>query len=164
MRKRIYVVLLSLGILLHFAPATFSSGSESNFNQIDITNGIETEQPEIALAFLHIPNLENTNKVTAIRDVVRSYTATASWYKHGTRTANGERFNPQEFTVAHKNLPFGTMVRFTNPETGNAVLARVNDRGPYIRNREFDLSLRCAELLGMTERGVTRLFVEILQN
>lgn len=110
------------------------------------------------------PQLESVNESNADRNVVRSYTAIASWYRHGTNTANGERFNPNNLTVAHKRLPFNTMIRFTNPENGNFVIARVNDRGPYIRGREFDLSRGSAEILGMTERGISRLLVEILEN
>lgn len=95
--------------------------------------------------------------------VTRRYTARASWYRHGTVTANGERYNPQGLTVAHRSLPFNTMVRFTNPDTGAVVVARVNDRGPYIRGREFDLSMRTAQLLGFIDRGVVNLVVEIIQ-
>lgn len=95
--------------------------------------------------------------------VARRYQARASWYRHGTVTANGERYNPNGLTVAHKTLPFNTLVRFTNPENGNVVVARVNDRGPYIRGREFDLSMRTAQLLGFLDRGVVNLVIEIIQ-
>lgn len=95
--------------------------------------------------------------------VTRRYQARASWYRHGSVTANGERYNPNGLTVAHRSLPFNTLVRFTNPETGLVVTARVNDRGPYIRGREFDLSMRTAQLLGFIDRGVVNLVVEIIQ-
>lgn len=101
---------------------------------------------------------------TRRREVARSqYTARVSWYRHGKVTANGERFNPQNLTVAHKSLPFNTMVRFTDPETGRSIVARVNDRGPYIRGRDFDLSMGSAQLLGIYRRGVALLNVEILK-
>lgn len=94
--------------------------------------------------------------------VVQSYDAVVSWYRHGTITANGEQYNPNGSTVAHKTLPFNTLVRFTNPLNGVSIVVRVNDRGPFIRGRDFDLSLGSARRLGIVEIGVTRLRVEIL--
>lgn len=95
--------------------------------------------------------------------VVRRYTARASWYRHGRITANGERYDPNGLTVAHKRLPFNTIVRFTNPETGAVVTTRVNDRGPFIRGREYDLSMGAARALGFLDRGVVNLVVEIIE-
>ena len=95
--------------------------------------------------------------------IVKTYEARVSWYKHGRKTANGEKFNPNLYTVAHKSLPFGTWVRFTDPETNKRVVARVNDRGPFIKGRDFDLSLGCAVLLGIRDKGVKRLKVEIIK-
>lgn len=93
---------------------------------------------------------------------VHSFTANTSWYRHGKITANGERFNPLGLTAAHRSLPFGTVVRFTNPENGNSVTVRINDRGPYIRGRHFDLSLGSARVLGMEREGVRILVAEIM--
>ena len=73
----------------------------------------------------------------------------ASWYGHesGNRTANGERFNPKEFTAAHRYLPFGTKVKVIN---GNKyVIVRINDRGPWVKNRVVDLSKGAAVALNM---------------
>ena len=95
--------------------------------------------------------------------IVKTYDAKVSWYKHGKVTANGEKFNPNNLTVAHKTYSFGTIIRFTNLETKQVVIARVNDRGPYIRGREFDVSLKCAIYLGITKIGVHRLKVEIFK-
>ena len=106
---------------------------------------------------------QEPRRIRPSRSVVKrtKYKAVVSWYRHGTVTANGERFDPNDFTVAHRTLPFNTWVRFTNPETGAEVIARVNDRGPYIRGREFDLSIGTARRLGILERGVAVLDVEI---
>lgn len=108
---------------------------------------------------------QESRRQTSTRRVVRQtrYRAVVSWYRHGTVTANGERFEPMAFTVAHKTLPFNTWVRFTNPETGVDVVARVNDRGPYVRGREFDLSMGTARALGIIDRGVANVIVEIVQ-
>ena len=94
--------------------------------------------------------------------IVKTYKAKVSWYKHGRKTANGEQFNPNKFTVAHKSLPFGTLVRFTNLETNVRLIARVNDRGPFIKGREFDITVKCAIVLGVKKTGVSTLKVEIL--
>ncbi len=87
----------------------------------------------------------------------------ASWYGprfHGMKTANGERFDQMAFTVAHKSMKFGTLLRLTNPKNGRSIVVRVNDRGPYIEGRELDLSKAAAHELGLIRRGVARLKVE----
>lgn len=73
----------------------------------------------------------------------------ASWYGSGHRTANGERFNPNGLTAAHRSLPFGTRVRVENRRTGRSVVVRINDRGPFARGRIIDLSRGSARALGM---------------
>ncbi|TXN69279.1 septal ring lytic transglycosylase RlpA family protein [Methylobacterium sp. WL18] len=73
----------------------------------------------------------------------------ASWYGSGHRTANGERFNPNGLTAAHRSLPFGTRVRVENRRTGRTVVVRINDRGPFVRGRIIDLSRGSARALGM---------------
>jgi len=81
-------------------------------------------------------------------------TGKASYYKHGARTANGERFNPNGYTAAHRTLPFGTKVLVTNVKTGKSVIVRINDRGPFIKSRIIDVSYGAAKVLGMTGAGV----------
>jgi rare lipoprotein A len=88
-----------------------------------------------------------------------SQTGVASYYKHGRRTANGERFNPMGYTAAHRTLPFGTRVLVTNLKTGRSVIVRINDRGPFARGRVIDLSLGAAQVMGMTRSGVARVRV-----
>ena len=77
----------------------------------------------------------------------------ASWYGpgfHGRQTANGERFNTNDLTAAHKTLPFGTKVKVTNERTGQSVVVRINDRGPYAKDRVIDLSKASAEAIGIS--------------
>ena len=81
-------------------------------------------------------------------------TVKASWYDEGTHTANLERFKPDGLTVAHKSLPFGTLLEVKNPDNGNTVVVRVNDRGPFVKGRELDLSRGAARQLGMLKKGV----------
>ncbi len=85
----------------------------------------------------------------------------ASFYKHGSRTANGERFNPMGLTAAHRSLPFGTRVKVTNMKTGKSVVVRINDRGPFIKNRVIDLSLGAAKVVGLNRSGVAKVQVVV---
>ena len=80
----------------------------------------------------------------------------ASWYGpgfHGRLTANGERFDMNELTAAHKTLPFGTRVLGHNPRPGQEGVVRINDRGPFIKGRMIDLSKAAAKALGFKSRG-----------
>ncbi len=91
---------------------------------------------------------------------------TASYYAedfHGKRTSNGERFNMNDYTCAHKSLPFGTILRVTNLANGKTVDVRVNDRGPFVASREIDLSKAAAIKLGMIGSGTTKVKLEIVK-
>jgi rare lipoprotein A len=86
----------------------------------------------------------------------------ASYYRHGTFTANGEKFNPQGLTAAHPTLPFGTKVRVVNVRNGKAVVVRINDRGPFIRGRIIDLAFGAARAVGLNRAGVMKVRLEVL--
>lgn len=80
----------------------------------------------------------------------------ASWYGpgfDGRRTASGERFDMNALTAAHRTLPFGTRVRVRNLHNGQEVVVRINDRGPYARDRIIDLSKAAAAALGLLQAG-----------
>jgi len=94
-----------------------------------------------------------------------SQVGTASWYgrnHHGLTTASGEAFNMRAMTAAHRELPFGTMVRVTNVATGSAVTVRINDRGPYAQGRIIDISRRGAQLLGFEQVGTAKVRVQVM--
>ena len=74
----------------------------------------------------------------------------------GRTTANGEKYDPDEATCAHRTLPFGTLLVIEDVATGKKARCRVNDRGPYADGRILDVSKRVAKDLGMIDRGVTR--------
>ncbi len=78
-----------------------------------------------------------------------------------SKTASGEQFNPSELTAAHRTLPFGTRLRVTNVANGQTVTVRVNDRGPFIPGRVVDVSHSAAEALGMVDRGITKVKLEV---
>ncbi|MBM4403852.1 MAG: septal ring lytic transglycosylase RlpA family protein [Candidatus Cloacimonetes bacterium] len=92
-------------------------------------------------------------------------TMVASFYGnrfHGKKTANGERFDKNLLTCAHNTLPFNTILHVTNPRNGKTVTVRVNDRGPFIRGRQLDLSYAAARELGMLKAGVIKVEVRNL--
>ena len=86
-------------------------------------------------------------------------TGIASWYGpgfHGKKTSNGERYDQNAMTAAHKLLPFGTRLRVTNLDNGRVVTVRINDRGPFVGTRIIDLSKEAARQLHMIGRGTAR--------
>jgi rare lipoprotein A len=91
-----------------------------------------------------------------------SYHGTASWYSKGSKTADGKKFNPNKYSVAHRTLPFGTMLRLTNVSNGNSIEAIVSDRGPFVRNKELDVSSGAAKALGFFHSGTAKLLIEVL--
>jgi rare lipoprotein A len=95
----------------------------------------------------------------------RQTSGIASWYGkpfHGRLTANGERFNMNELTAAHRTLPFGSKVRVTNRDNNKSVVVRINDRGPFVGKRVIDLSRAAASALRMMNSGVARVKLEVL--
>ena len=106
-----------------------------------------------------IENKEITNE-RSIANIVK-----VSWYGdqfHGRRTANGERFDMNKLSAAHKNLPFGTKVKITNVINGKSVVVVINDRGPYVKNREFDLSKAAFKQINSSCAGVIKVTYEII--
>jgi rare lipoprotein A len=94
-------------------------------------------------------------------------TGIASWYgyetyrqKGGRMTANGEAFDPRDLSAAHKHLPLPTFVRVINLENQRRIIVRVNDRGPFVKDRLIDLSAGAAKKLGFYKKGTARVLVE----
>ncbi|MEE8499671.1 MAG: septal ring lytic transglycosylase RlpA family protein, partial [Kiloniellales bacterium] len=94
-------------------------------------------------------------------------TGIASWYGpgfHGNATANGESFDQNALTAAHRTLPMPSMVRVTNLDNGRSIKVRINDRGPFKNGRIIDLSRRAADLLGFHRQGTAKVRVEIVED
>jgi rare lipoprotein A len=81
----------------------------------------------------------------------------------GRRTASGETFRNSELTAAHKTLPFDSKVRVTLLSTQKSVVVRINDRGPYVKGREIDLSDEAARRIGLDRHGVAEVLIEVLE-
>ena len=94
-------------------------------------------------------------------------TGIASWYGpgfHGRPTANGETFDQNHLTAAHRTLPMPSMVRVTNLDNGRSIKLRINDRGPFSNGRIIDVSRRAADLLGFRRQGTAKVRVEIIED
>lgn len=90
----------------------------------------------------------------------------ASWYGsdfHNRKTANGEKYDMNTLTAAHRTLPLPSVVKVTNLENGRSLVLRVNDRGPYAKNRIIDISKRGAALLGYQTQGTAKVRVEVME-
>ena len=97
---------------------------------------------------------------------IKTWTGTASWYGpgfHGRTTASGQVYDMYAPTAAHPWLPLGSIVRVVNVKTGESQVARINDRGPYIGNRELDVSYLLASRLSMLEPGTASVRIELLE-
>ncbi|MEE4201792.1 septal ring lytic transglycosylase RlpA family protein [Erythrobacter sp.] len=154
------------------APAPIEAAGEANDAipfAAHFTEVVEPLGPELQHMELAVPATAvdlDTFEPPVEDPILRSLgIGTASYYGrrfHGRRTANGERFDMRALTAAHKTLPFGSLVRVTNPRNGRSVTVRINDRGPFTRGREIDLSRAAAEEIGMIARGHGRVEMELL--
>ena len=109
--------------------------------------------------FLGTPLLVSIGVVLALTGAAYAECGRASWYKAGHTTAEGRHYNPDGISVAHRSYRFGTMLRIVDQHTGKAIVARVGDRGPFVRGRIVDLSRGAAIKLGIIDRGVTKVCI-----
>ncbi len=109
---------------------------------------------------------ESQSQKVSFQSTGRVETGTASWYGpdfHGGKTANGETYDMNSMTAAHRTLPFGTILKVTNLNNGREALVRVNNRGPYLRSRVVDLSKAAAAELGFMGRGLAKVRLEVVK-
>jgi rare lipoprotein A len=127
------------------------------------TNAEKTAEIPTTIVATEEPKVETINSDVGL---VASFVGLASYYAakfNGRRTANGEKFSSKLLTAAHLSLPFGTLLKVTNPANSKSVIVRVNDRGPYVQGRLLDLSRAAADFIGITRLGVARVELEILE-
>ena len=175
--KRLIIVLIiiSFAVGLGFASNYESDEVNHDFVRVEVREGWTLSEiaSGVGVTVKHLMKLNNLNspkifprqklKVIPYSDFT---IGKVSWYGarfHGNKMANGEPFNMHdEGIVAHKWLPFGTKVRLTHTETGKSIIVKVQDRGPYVGNRQFDLSKAAARKLGSISEGVATCKIEIL--
>jgi rare lipoprotein A len=140
-----------------------------SLSAVQAANPVETTHEAVAAPFftdLNDPELPRFQPSTTIEQALEEIgEGQASWYGAqfaGRPTASGERFNPQELTAAHRTLPFGSLVRVTHARTGESVVVRINDRGPFHGNRLIDLSQAAAEKIGIRSSGSGRVELALL--
>lgn len=121
----------------------------------------QSETPERSIVKIEQPT---ATVKPALDRIVTTQTGQASWYgsEAGVRTANGERYNPNGLTAAHRTLPFGTKVRVTSIKTGKSALVRINDRGPFHSSRMIDVSAGTAAAIGIKNDGIGEVRMEVL--
>lgn len=98
----------------------------------------------------------------AMQSQAAAQTGRASWYALTSRTASGERCDPNALTAAHRSLPFGTKVRVENLSNGHSVIVRINDRGPFVKGRVIDVTKAAAKELGFLKSGVAKVRLTVL--
>ena len=124
----------------------------------------------LGLIFLATPGQAAPDKATPPASPVRPRLTTsmiASWYGdkfQGRTTASGELFDQNKLTAAHRSLPLGSLVRLTSKSTGRSIVVRINDRGPWIRGRDLDLSEAAAIALGIRNFGTAVVQVTLTQS
>ena len=123
--------------------------------------------PAIEKVNIGKPRSQNiTERRTTSYDIGWEESGKASWYGRwhaGRLTCNGERYDSKQLTVAHRFLPVGTILLVTNTNNGKQVVVRVNDRGPYYRQRILDASEAAADRLGFKDNGVTMVTIKIIK-
>ena len=109
-------------------------------------------------------NYKDAREIEANKSIFQS--GIASWYGekfHGRRTANGEIYDMNKLTAAHRSLPFNTIVEVENTGNNKKVIVRINDRGPFVKNRIVDLSYKAAKRIDIDETGTAHVSLKILK-
>jgi rare lipoprotein A len=142
----------------------FIQSSDATLNFEPILPPIEAFENPHAYSHADESMLESVNPVETAKPLkVEEGVVSHYGKKWRGKTANGELFNPDTMTAAHKSLPFGTIVRVTRLDTLASVIVRINNRGPYIKGRIIDLAQQPARMLGLMDKGIAPCRVEVLE-
>ena len=110
--------------------------------------------------------VENSTVAEIVDKAGKKISGIVSWYAdkfHGAKTSSGELYDKDNFTAAHKTLPFGTKVKVTNVKNGKTVVVKINDRGPHTKSRLLDLSKAAFSSIGSTSSGVLNVEMEVVE-
>lgn len=166
MRFQYSSISLSLGLFTLLSSSLVNVASATTLDQ-DSTKSLQSVTPQNLIQKQNSVTSEfpSWSKTQPFQITQQTYRGGASWYGpgfHGRLTANGETFNSNHLTAAHRTLPFGTKLRVTNMNNGHSVVVRVNDRGPFIKGRIIDLSAAAARRIKMIDSGVASVRVEVI--
>lgn len=128
---------------------------EARYNESVLHDSLKSQESEISEEEIG----------ETIEEIVETQSGRVSWYGskfHGKKTASGKKYDKEELTCAHKTLPFGTKVKVVNVRNGKSVIVEVNDRGPYAKGREFDLSEAAFKEIGSTNSGILNIEYQVL--
>jgi len=159
------IVLAGIGAALDPAAAQnfddrWSIVPKANAAEPNEVRPVPQSQPEAPPASADSARAEDRPRTRSPR---RSFTGRASYYSYKSgKTASGLLFNREQFTAAHRSLPFGTRVRVTDVSTRKSVTVTITDRGPRSPGRVLDLSLGAARSLGIGDRGVVQVRADLL--
>lgn len=167
--RRILALSVAGTLLLYTSLFAFSLKAQAGYVDPDISVSGRSLSRPVFEATARVAGVHGANSAEAAVRPIEDSTikGVASWYGpgfHGRRTANGEVYDQNLMTAAHRHLPFGALVKVTNLENGREVLVRINDRGPFIAGREIDLSYRAAQALDMVEDGVVPVRIDLITN
>jgi rare lipoprotein A len=153
MRRRTRLLLVGLlGLQLYCTPLMKAEPAA-------VIGSDEFKQSQIALLMDSLHTQEPPGIPAVVDTVIATYYSTRF---HGRKTASGEIFDRFALTCAHQTLPFNTILKITNPKNDKSVVVRVNDRGPFKKNRKLDLSYAAAKEIGMLRCGVIPVVMEVL--
>lgn len=165
-RRYIFLGVLSAGV------GVCTLHPNSVFSEEEVPPQVEAIAEKVEKKAMQTEKVEGKNdlvkdqvevKVDAKDEAVVEQVGEASWYGkgfHGKKTASGEKFDQNDLTAAHPTLPLGTEATVTNLETGKSVEVEINDRGPYAKGRDIDLSRKAAKEIGMTKDGAAPVKIE----
>jgi rare lipoprotein A len=163
---QLFVITLTAAALTACAQSTITTNKSASL----ASSRQASLRPNLAASFAtnrrievvtkkHTPFATNKHAAGAAR---ASY-GLASFYTEGSETASGEKLDGHKLTAAHRTLPFGTRVRVTNVANGRSVTVRINDRGPFVPGRVVDVSYSAAERLGITDRGIAKVKLDVVR-
>jgi len=154
----------SINVKVKVNPTTINSKIVVNSQIHTIKKGVKSNHKSQLVGNNLVP-FSGKGRISPPIQIAQAVTGEASWYGpgfHGQTTANGETFNQEELTAAHRSLPFGTKVKVTNINNGRSVVVRINDRGPFAAGRVIDLSAAAARVIGLLSSGIAPVQLEIL--
>lgn len=156
--------------MLMIIPIAQANG-KSNFSTVSpLPLPVSVYTKNIKSIFLNkmadLNKVDNTTVAEIVEKAGSKLSGIVSWYAdkfHGKKTSSGELYNKNNFTAAHKTLPFGTKVKVTNTNNGKSVVVKINDRGPHTKSRLLDLSKAAFSSIGSTNSGTLNVEVEVVE-